>query len=50
MCVPDLALHSDLANLSRFAGGEAEGNFDPWTSIQNRPTDQCAGRDTNDSL
>ena len=27
-CVPDLALHSDLAKLSRFAGGDACGNSD----------------------
>ena len=27
-CVPDLALHSDLAKLSRFAGGDASGNPD----------------------
>ena len=27
-CVPDLVLHSDLAKLSRFAGGDAYGNPD----------------------
>ena len=27
-CVSDLALHSDLAKLSRFAGGDASGNPD----------------------
>ena len=27
-CVPDLVLYSDLAKLSRFAGGDAYGNPD----------------------